>query len=111
MPFPKIQIEYPEWVARHVDWERRYATEAEKMRLAVEVARQNVLHETGGPFGAAIFERDSGRVISVGMNLVVPYNNCVLHAEIVAFMMAQARVGSYTLGGPSLPPHGGSELK
>jgi tRNA(Arg) A34 adenosine deaminase TadA len=64
-----------------------------------------VLEETGGPFGAAIFERDSGRLVAVGVNLVVPLANSALHGEMVAFMMAQARLGSYTLGGDGMPAH------
>ncbi len=75
------------------------------MRLAVDVARQNVLQNTGGPFGAADFERETGRLVSVGMSMVVPSRNSVLHSEIVAFMMAEARLGSYTLGGEELPAH------
>jgi tRNA(Arg) A34 adenosine deaminase TadA len=75
------------------------------MGLAISLARWNVLEDTGGPFGAAVFERHTGRLVSVGMNLVVPLSNSALHAEMVAFMMAQARVGSYTLGGDGLPEH------
>lgn len=105
MHLQSIQIGYPSWVARSVDWNETYATDDERMRLAIEMARMNVLEETGGPFGAAIFEEDSGRLVSVGMNLVVPSNNSVLHGEIVAFMMAQARLGSYSLGGADLPAH------
>src|SRR5206468_1997549 len=56
-------------------------------------------------FGAAIFERDSGRLVAVGMNSVVRLNNCTLHGEMVAFMMAQRRLGSFTLNAPGLPPH------
>ncbi len=98
MSSPRIQIEYPGWVAERVDWERRYTTDEERMRLAIRVARANVVEKTGGPFGAAVFESGSGRLVAVGMNLVVPNNNSVLHAEMVAFMMAEARVGSYSLG-------------
>jgi tRNA(Arg) A34 adenosine deaminase TadA len=75
------------------------------MRLAIDVARKNIERGDGGPFGAAIFEADSGRLISVGMNSVVRYNNCTLHGEMVAFMMAQQRVGSFTLKSASLPAH------
>jgi tRNA(Arg) A34 adenosine deaminase TadA len=39
------------------------------------------------------------------MNSVVRLNNCTLHAEMVAFMMAQQRVGSFTLNAPQLPVH------
>ncbi len=70
------------------------------MRLAIAIARENVERDTGGPFGAAIVERDTGRVVAVGMNSVVRLNNSTLHGEVVAFMMAQQRIGSYTLGIP-----------
>ena len=70
------------------------------MRLAISVARENVERGTGGPFGAAIVERDTGRVVAVGMNSVVRLSNSTLHGEIVAFMMAQQRIGSYTLSVP-----------
>lgn len=102
---PTIHLEYPAWVDDVVDWDRRYTTDHERMRLAIAVSRQNVERATGGPFGAAVFEADSGRLVSIGMNSVVRLNNCTLHGEIVAFMMAQQRVGSYTLQAPNLPRH------
>ena len=67
------------------------------MRVALEVARRNVSERTGGPFGAAIFDGD-GRLVSVGMNLVVLGKNSTLHAEMLAFQLAQARIGSHDLG-------------
>ncbi|MDP3774004.1 MAG: nucleoside deaminase [Gemmatimonadales bacterium] len=100
-----IRIDYPAWVDDVVEWDRRYATDQEKMRLAVALARENVVRDTGGPFGAAIFERDTGRLVAVGMNSVVRLNNCTLHGEMVAFMMAQRRLGSFTLGAPGMPAH------
>jgi tRNA(Arg) A34 adenosine deaminase TadA len=102
---PSIQVEYPAWVDSVVDWDNRYATDLERMRLAIEVSRANVERSDGGPFGAAIFESDSGKLVSVGMNSVVRYNNCTLHGEMVAFMMAQRRVGSFTLSRSGLPTH------
>ena len=96
---------YPPWVATRVSWDDSYATDHARMQLAIALARWNVLEQTGGPFGAAVFERDSGRLVAVGMNLVVPLSNSSLHAEMVAFMMAQARLGSYTLAGKGMPVH------
>ena len=95
---PTIQVSYPAWVAEVIDWNKHYETDEERMRLAIRVARANVVEKTGGPFGAAVFESGSGRLVAVGMNLVVQNNNSVLHAEMVAFMVAEARVGSYSLG-------------
>lgn len=100
-----IRIDYPAWVDDVVEWDRRYATDQEKMRLAVALSRENVVRDTGGPFGAAIFERDTGRLVAVGMNSVVRLNNCTLHGEMVAFMMAQQRLNSFTLAAPNLPAH------
>ena len=102
---PVVHIEYPDWVASVVDWDRTYMTDTDKMRLAIGVSRENVERGTGGPFGAAIFERHSGTLVAVGMNSVVRLNNCTLHGEMVAFMMAQRRVGSFTLHSPALPVH------
>jgi tRNA(Arg) A34 adenosine deaminase TadA len=67
------------------------------MRLAVELASRNVEHRTGGPFGAAIFEIDTWRIVGLGVNLVEPSNCSILHAEMVAIAMAQQTVGSYDL--------------
>ena len=95
----------PEWVDAVVDWTRPYADDEARMRLAIALATENVQRGMGGPFGAVIVEEESGRLVAVGMNRVVPENNSILHAEMIAFMMAQRRVGSYTLGGPGLPAH------
>jgi tRNA(Arg) A34 adenosine deaminase TadA len=102
---PMVRLEYPDWVDSVVDWERRFESDHDRMRLAIAVSRENVVRRTGGPFGAAIFERDSGRVVAVGMNSVVRLANCTLHGEMVAFMMAQRRLGSFTLNAPHLPAH------
>ncbi|MEK7482909.1 MAG: nucleoside deaminase [Planctomycetota bacterium] len=105
MNFPVIHIEYPKWVSSLINWNRTYLTDQDKMELAIQMSRENVLRETGGPFGAAIFERTTGKLVSVGMNLVVPLNNCTLHGEMVAFMMAQARLRSFTLAADGFPAH------
>ena len=102
---PVVQLEYPEWVDDVVDWDRRYTTDEEKMRLAIAVSRENVSRGSGGPFGAAVVERESGRLVAVGMNSVVRLNNCTLHGEMVAFMMAQRREGSFSLYRPDGPVH------
>ncbi len=102
---PVVHVEYPDWVDSLVEWDKPYTTDDDRMRLAIAVSRMNVEHETGGPFGAAIFEAESGRVVAVGMNSVVRLSNCTLHGEMVAFMMAQQKVGSFSLNGPGLPAH------
>ena len=100
-----VYVDYPDWVADLVNRTTVYRDDAAKMRLAIAVARANVEHDTGGPFGAAVFEKESGRLVAVGMNSVVRLNNCTLHGEMVAFMMAQRAVGAYSLSAPNLPVH------
>jgi tRNA(Arg) A34 adenosine deaminase TadA len=104
-PDRTVAASCPEWVEQAVDWNARYATDESKMSLAVELARQNVLHGSGGPFGAAVFESASGMVVAAGVNSVTRLQNSMLHAEVLALMLAEYRVGSYTLLGPELPHH------
>ena len=101
----EAMVSLPAWVAERVDYSTPYADDAERMALAIRLARENVERGTGGPFGAAIFEQDSGALISVGVNAVVRLNNCTLHAEMVAFQLAQKRIGSYTLAAEGHPTH------
>jgi tRNA(Arg) A34 adenosine deaminase TadA len=102
---PQIRIDCPAWLDEVVDWDRTYDDDESRMRVALTCARENVLRDTGGPFGAAVFDSDSGRLVAAGVNLVVPADNSSLHAEIVAFMMAQAVLGTYTLQRSDLPAH------
>lgn len=102
---PRIEIELPDWIGAVADFDRSYDNDEDRMRLAIALSRENTLRETGGPFGAAVFEIGTGRLVSVGVNLVVPLRNSSLHAEMVAFMTAQARLGAWSLQGSGLPPH------
>lgn len=102
-PMHTIHIDLPDWARGYADWDRRYASDEERMRLAIDLSRENVERGTGGPFGAAIFQADTGALVAIGMNSVVRLNNCTLHGEMVAIMMAQARLGCFSLrtdGGP-----------
>jgi tRNA(Arg) A34 adenosine deaminase TadA len=102
---PLVYVDYPVWVPEVIGGTTVYPDDEAKMRLAIAISRANVDHGTGGPFGAAVFERDSGRLVAVGMNSVVRLGNSTLHGEMVAFMMAQRIVGSFSLSAPGLPAH------
>ncbi len=105
MAFATIEIALPEWIdAVLPDANPVYARLEDRMALVIALARENVHAGTGGPFGAGIFEMDSGRLIAPGVNLVMSSNCSVAHAEIVAIMLAQKRLGTYDLGGQGLPP-------
>ncbi|MCC5807432.1 MAG: nucleoside deaminase [Opitutales bacterium] len=94
-----VNLTLPAWVEDAAYGEGLYRTDDAKMRLAVELARRNVEARTGGPFGAAIFEAATGELISAGVNRVVPLNNSTAHAEMMAFMLAQVRLGKFRLDG------------
>lgn len=73
------------------------------MGLAIRLARLNLEHGTGGPFGAAIFDPASARLVSAGINLVVASKCSIAHAEIVAMAIAQQILGSHDLGATEMP--------
>ncbi len=60
----------------------------ERMRTVIRFSSLNVQHQTGGPFAAGVFERESGKVISIGVNRVVPASVSSAHAEIVTLSLA-----------------------
>jgi tRNA(Arg) A34 adenosine deaminase TadA len=92
-----MTIELPDWVDEFVDWDRALSSDEERMAVGIRLARENVERGTGGPFGAAVVERASGRLVSVGVNIVVAAQSSVLHAEVVALMFAHRALASYTL--------------
>jgi tRNA(Arg) A34 adenosine deaminase TadA len=100
-----LSIALPDWISEAVDWHRRYASLEDRMRLAIALSRENAVRQSGGPFGAAVFESESGALVGVGVNSVVRLRNSVLHAEAVAIMFAQQQVQSYTLHAEDLPEH------
>ena len=87
----------PAWIAELVDGSRIYRDADGRIALAVQLARLNVDHASGGPFGAAIFD-DDGRVVAVGVNRVEPLRSSLAHAEIVALAGAQQKLGRARLG-------------
>ena len=99
-----FRFRLPDWVATVLPSSTHiYSSDEEKMRLAIDLARENVRRDTGGPFGAAIFNRDTGRLIAPGVNIVVPSCWCGGHAEMVVFALAQQLFQTHDLGGDGLP--------
>jgi tRNA(Arg) A34 adenosine deaminase TadA len=92
----QVHLVLPPWVHQLLDPSALYPTAQDQMRLAIELAQRNVERRTGGPFGAAIFN-EHGRLVSVGVNRVVPQNCSAAHAEMMAFMLAQQRLQRFRL--------------
>ncbi len=88
----------PEWVEGFIAGQPELFTSPEdRMRLAIALARENVARGTGGPFGAAVFEMETGKLVSVGVNCVVPANCSIAHAEMVALALAQQSLQTFDL--------------
>jgi tRNA(Arg) A34 adenosine deaminase TadA len=91
-------FELPGWVQPFLEaWEASLASDEAGMRLAIALAAENVRHGTGGPFGAAVVDEGSGRLVAVGVNLVTRSHLSVAHAEIIALSLAQKQYGDWNL--------------
>ncbi len=96
---PRIEIRLPLWVAEKLAHPACASTVAERARFAIDLAALNVAHGTGGPFGAAVFERASGKLVAAGVNLVLSSGLSCAHAEVGALSLAQRALGT-----PDLAP-------
>lgn len=100
MPNDCLAIALPDWATAFETATTAIAGDEARMRFAIDLARRNVECGTGGPFGAAIFSLDQGRLIAIGVNSVVRLGNSAMHAEMMAIMRAERAIGSYTLKQP-----------
>lgn len=101
MLFAHIGFTLPAWIHQEIDAAAIYPDDETRVALAITLARRNVQLRTGGPFGAAIFDGE-GRLVAAGVNRVVPQSCSIAHAEMMAFMSAQARLQRHRLN-----EHGG----
>lgn len=92
-----VSLTLPSWLATMVHGEIEMRDPEQRMRWVIGLSRRNVEEKTGGPFGAAVFERETGRLLGAGVNRVEPLNLSPAHAEVVAFAFAQHRAQAYDL--------------
>src|SRR6266404_1774250 len=67
------------------------------MRRAVELSRERMRQNAGGPFGAVIVK--AGEILAEGWNKVTSTNDPTAHAEVSAIRAACARLGTFSLAG------------
>ncbi|GAB3911555.1 nucleoside deaminase [Mucilaginibacter boryungensis] len=67
------------------------------MRMAIDLAENNVVQGQGGPFGAVIVK--DGMVIARSANKVVPTNDPTAHAEVSAIRLACQELETFSLEG------------
>jgi tRNA(Arg) A34 adenosine deaminase TadA len=100
-----IHIALPDWLSGFAARDSVIESVEDRMGFVIEASRANILARTGGPFAAAVFEVGTGRLVSLGVNLVPHANLSVLHAEIVAVTLAQLARENYDLQSADLPRH------
>jgi tRNA(Arg) A34 adenosine deaminase TadA len=99
-------FDLPDWAVTALNDLPEYLPSDEKrMRAVLAFARMNFRRKTGGPFAAGVFERDSGKLVVIGVNRVLSRTCSSAHAEILALSLAQKQLGVYDLGGPGLPAY------
>ncbi len=97
-------VSLPQWVIEGNDSLPEFMPSLEQqMEAVIRFSRINFQNETGGPFAAGIFEKETGKRIIIGVNRVVPSNNSTAHAEMVTIAMAQSILKTFDLGGPEMP--------
>ena len=93
----EFQLRLPDWLIQQLNEPLpELINDEQKMAWVIELSRLNSAND-GGPFAAAVFDSSTHQLISVGVNLVIPTNCSVMHAEIVALIMAQQKTGHYLL--------------
>lgn len=66
------------------------------MQIAKETADRGIKEKEGGPFGAAIVDKD-GKIIATGNNQVLLKNDPTAHAEITAIRETCKKLNTYDL--------------
>lgn len=105
-PPMKFEVGLPDWaILENQKLPDRFTSLDDRMAAVIRFAELNFQHETGGPFAAGVFEKESGKCVVIGVNRVVPTNVSSAHAEIVTLSVAQQILQTFDLGGPGMPEH------
>lgn len=98
-----VNIQLPNWLLNFKDSYQNTNNIEGQMQFVVNAAAENIKQQTGGPFAAAVFNCESGELISLGANLVTSASLSILHAEVVALTFAQQQFHHFRLNSPSIP--------
>jgi len=102
----QLNLTLPKWIDSFLNSQPNIIHDPEEqIRFVLALTEMNIRKKTGGPFGSAVFEVDSGKLVSVGVNVVVQQNCSAAHAEMMALMLAQKKLSHFNLGAEHLPDH------
>jgi tRNA(Arg) A34 adenosine deaminase TadA len=94
-----VQLTLPAWLEEMLAGKKPFiADPCERMRWVIELSRLNVEHGSGGPFAAAVFAINSGKLLAAGVNRVEPLHCSPAHAEVMAIAFAQNDLQTWDLG-------------
>jgi tRNA(Arg) A34 adenosine deaminase TadA len=97
-----FDLALPDWAASEIArLPQRIPDVEDRVRLVIALSRKNFELDTGGPFGAAVFEEATGRLVSIGVNRVVPGGCSSAHAEVMALSLAQRAYATHDLSRPA----------
>jgi tRNA(Arg) A34 adenosine deaminase TadA len=106
MAVTTIELKSPDWLCKEIDLlPECMKTVEQRMETIIRFSQMNFEKGTGGPFAAGIFEKNSGKLITIGVNRVSALNCSSAHAEVIALSIAQHVLGTYDLGGRNQPAH------
>lgn len=101
-----FSIDLPAWIADELaDVPEALPSQEDRMLLVHRLADRNWREGNGGPFAAIVVETATGRIVSVGVNVVLASGVSSAHAEVTALGVAQRAVGGWDLGAEGLPEH------
>ena len=102
----EFTLSLPDWAVEELAQLPEYMpTLAERMTAVIDFSRKNFERGTGGPFAAGVFEKESGKLVVIGVNRVVPSSCSSAHAEVMALSLAQKQLGTFDLGGEGMPDY------
>lgn len=102
----RLTLNLPDWASEVLAAPRPELRSREaRMAFAIGLARRNVEQGTGGPFGALVYDLQAGRLVALGVNVVLASGCSLAHAEMMAIGLAQQARGHFDLAAPGLGPH------
>ena len=94
----ELSFVLPSWATKQLKGMGPLPDDDARMAVVLQLAEATVANSSGGPFAAALFTLDDGRLVAAGVNLVLATQAPIAHAEIVAIALAGRRLGTYDLG-------------
>jgi len=98
-----VKIIKPQWLVEYETslLDQNFVTDEEMIAVTLHVAEQTLAESAGGPFSAAVFQRDKKtrvtKLIALGANQVLKLHNSVLHGETTAIMFAEDKLQTHSL--------------